>query len=251
MLASWWAMAQPGWADDTAESANASWHQKTAIDVEPAVEFWVGVESYHTVRSLYAGATWAPFSNLRQDGFRLRAIGGGSNFRYAGVRLDPADETTSLQQFAGAARFGDVLAGWQWSKDTLTLKAFGGLQWELHKISPYDPLTRVQGRAFGPIGSIEAWNNWTPLLWTSLDLAGTRAFTSYNVLLRTGYRLDEAWAVGPEASLIGHSETQLRRYGAFLRHETLADEATMSGGISETRHGDRTFYLSGQYLRRF
>lgn len=236
---------------DLLDDETTSWHDKTSVDVEPSLESWVGVEGYRRVASLYSGITWSPFGNLRQDGLRLRLVSGVSTYRYAGWRFDPALAANTLQQFSGSGRFLDLMAGWQYSHQNTTLKAFFGYEQQSHMIAPFDPDTAIQGSAGGIKGTLEIWQNWTPLLWTSLDVSAARAHSSYDVKLRTGWRTDANWSLGPELSLVGNSEATLQRAGIFGRYENLQHEFTISTGVSAARGDAISGYGAAQYLRRF
>ncbi len=239
-------------ASDSATDENGSWHEKTAVDVEPSAENWNGFEGYPRVASLYSGATWSPLGNLRQDGPRLRVVIGGSDYRYGGQRYNVDLDQSTAQQFYGRAKFIDALAGWQVSQGATTVKIFGGWQWADHRITPVDPVTNVQGIARGAKGAIEIWHNWTPQFWTSLDLSAAQVHRTFGAQLRTGWRVDEGLSLGPEAGIVGHTETTVQHAGLFLRYENLANEITVTGGISRAR-GDssQTGYATAQYLRRF
>jgi len=236
---------------DPLDAATSSWHEKTSVDAEPAFESWIGVEGYRHVTSLYSGITWSPFSNLRQDGLRLRLVSGISTYRYAGWRYDPALGANSWQQFSGSARFLDLMAGWQFSHQGTTVKAFIGYEQQSHLIAPFDPDTLIQGGASGIKGALEIWQNWTPTLWSSLDVSMARAHATYDVKLRTGWRTDANWSFGPEISVVGHSESSLQRAGLFGRYENLEHEFTISAGVSAARGNTPSGYGAAQYLRRF
>jgi hypothetical protein len=230
---------------------NTSWHQKTSVDVEPSVENWTGYDGYRRVASLYGGATWAVGSNLRQDGLRLRIVNGGSVYSYGGYRNTAIAEDAVWTTFTGRAWFTDMLAGWQHSKGDSTVKVFAGWSWSNHLIGPSDSATRVQGRAKGVKAALEIWHNWTPRLWSSLDLSAAQPHRTFSAQLRTGWRIDDAWSFGPEANVTGHAETTLQRAGLFLRREDLVGEFTISGGALRTRSGQSSGYGAAQYLRRF
>ncbi len=241
-------------AQQAADAAEAtSWHAKTATEVEPSLESWMGGEGFRRVASLYSGATWSPVGNLRQDGPRLRVIGGESLYRYGGNRYDPALDNVRWVPFTGLSQFADVLAGWQASFGATTLKAFAGWTWSNHRIGPYDPTTRIQGTATGAKGVVEIWHNWSPQLWTSLDLtaASRSAHSAYSAQLRTGWRTSGQWSVGPELAITGHSETTLQRAGLFMRFDNSIDEVTLSGGALRARGDQPSAYATMQYLRRY
>src|SRR5262245_1834532 len=60
----------------------------------PHLEIWSGGEGYAEVWSAYAGASWAPFGNVREDGFRVRLVLGTGGYD------------------GGSVAFGDVLIGY-------------------------------------------------------------------------------------------------------------------------------------------
>jgi Cellulose biosynthesis protein BcsS len=230
---------------------NTSWHQKTSVDVEPSVENWAGYDGYRRVASLYGGATWAIGGNLRQNGLRLRLVNGGSAYSYSGYRNNAVAEDAVWTNFTGRAWFTDVLAGWQQAKGATTVKVFAGWSWSNHVIGPYDSATRVQGTAKGAKLAFEVWHNWSPQLWSSLDLAAAQPHRTFSAQLRTGWRVDDAWSLGPEASMTGHAEATLQRAGVFVRREDLVGELTISAGVLRARGDQPTSYGTAQYLRRF
>ncbi len=247
-----------GWGGDAGSEAEAalptglgSWHRKTTIDIEPSAESWAGLDGYRRVASLYAGVTWSPFGNLRQDGPRVRILGGESFYKYGGRRYDSELDDSQWVAFTGRATFMEALAGWQISQGATTVKLFGGMTWTNHRIAPYDTATGVQGAAKGAKAALEVWHNWSPKLWTSLDVSAAQVHRTYAAQLRVGWRFDPSWSAGPEASLIGHTEAALQRAGGFLRYESLGDEFTISGGHMRARGDIPSAYGTVQYLRRF
>jgi Cellulose biosynthesis protein BcsS len=249
-----WGLAQPEVpkpADVAPESAG-SWHEKTSTELEPSQESWMGFDGYRRVASMYSGVTWSPVGNLRQDGFRVRLIGGESVYRYGGNRYDEALDKSVPVAFFGRAQFVDVMAGWQFSAGSATVKVFGGWAWANNRIAPFDPATRIQGIARGPKAAVEVWQNWSPKLWTSVDLSASRVHGMYAVQTRTGWRIDGTWSAGPEFAVTGHAEATLQRAGLFVRYDDSVDEVTISGGVSRAR-GDLTnsAYGTAQFLHRY
>ena len=247
-------------ADETSPAnpdagSGTSWHEKTAVDVEPSGENWIGAEGYRRVAALYSGITYAPFTNLRQDGFRLRFVSGESIYKYAGARYDPVSDNAIWQRFTGFGRFIDAMAGWQWSHQNTTIKAFAGYEYQSNIIGPHDPELKIQGTARGAKGALEIWHNWTSNTWTSLDLSGAHANSSYSAQTRTGLRFeafgDPGWSFGPEFAQTGNTQTTLRRAGLFIRFEELGYEFTISSGVATATNNLPSGYFTGQYLRRF
>jgi hypothetical protein len=228
-----------------------SWHEKTSTDVEPKREFWAGAESFRNVWSLYTGSTYALGGNLRQDGFRLRAVSAMSHYAYSGKRYSPAAGDAVTVDFAGDAKQIDVLAGYQWSRGPLTVKSFAGWQITGHAIAPFDPETEVQGKLSGAKGALEIWYNIGNVAWASLDLSYARAYNAYSHRGRLGWRATERFSVGGELSIVGHDESDVRRAGAFVRYDDGVNEISGQGGWSMQPGIEGSAYFGGQWLRRF
>lgn len=231
--------------------ADDSWEKQTDVAFEPPREIWGGGEAFGHVWSLYTGSTYAPFGNLRQDGFRLRAVTAFSRFKYSELRYDAAKGDAVAVNFNGASKTSDLFAGYQASFGATTLKVFAGWEIAAHVIGPYDPETVVQGRSSGPKGAIEIWTNFGDRAWVSLDLGYAKAFGAYSSRLRTGWRATDTFSAGPEASLIGHEESRLLRLGAFMRYDNGVDELSASAGWSQSSGDVANAYVTAQWLRRF
>lgn len=233
------------------ERITAAWQQGTRVQREPARETWAGAEAFRHVWSLYTGATYAPFSNLRQDGLRLRAVSALSGYSYAGLRFDPSAGAAIWQTFRGQSRTVDLLAGYQWRTGDLTIKTFAGYRNASVEIAPFDPETTVQGQRHGAIGALELWFNITPRQWTSLDLTYATPFRSYAHRLRVADRISETMSIGVEAAALGHQEGSTQRAGAFLRFDNGVHEISASAGWSMPRGEAGHAYGTAQWLVRF
>lgn len=228
-----------------------AWDKEISVAFEPPREIWAGAEAFGRVLSLYTGSTYAPFGNLRQDGLRLRAVSAMSRFKYSGLRYDAGKGDAVPVDFSGASRTSDLFVGYQWSIGPATVKAFAGWEIAAHLISPFDPETLVQGRSQGPKGALEIWANIGDRGFASLDLSYARSFGAYSSRLRAGWRTTDTLSLGPEASLIGHDESQMVRAGAFIRFDNGVDEISASAGWTKARGDEGTGYVTAQWLRRF
>ena len=238
---------------DTAEEDDetTSWHEKTSSFEEANREAWAGAEAFKHVWSLYTGSTYAPFGNLRQDGFRTRAVTAFSAYTYGGRRFDPISGDAIWQQFRGTSRTIDVLAGYQGRLGDLTWKVFAGYQNAAVVLSPFDEETIVQGSRHGAKGSLELWYNLTPRQWASLDLTVATPFRSYSHRLRAATRVTEEISLGAEAAAFGHQEGSTRRIGAFLRYDNGTHEVSGALGWSMPRGDVGQAYGSVQWLYRY
>jgi hypothetical protein len=237
--------------DPDDEEAATPWYEGTVSAEEAARESWAGAEAFRRTWSLYTGSTYAPFSNLRQDGLRLRAVSAQSFYSYAGRRFDPASGVAIWQAFRGQARTIDLLAGYQWRTGDLTLKVFAGYQNTTVAIAPFDPETLVQGQKHGAKGAFEIWYNMTPRTWAALDITAATAFRTYSHRLRVADRTFENVSFGIEAAAFGHQESATQRVGAFVRFDNGTHEVSASGGWSMPRGDAGHAYGTVQWLYRF
>ncbi len=237
-------------ANDDDEAATP-WYEGTTSAEEASRESWVGAEAFRRVWSLYTGSTDAPFSNLRQDGMRVRAVSAVSSYSYAGRRFDPASGVAIWQTFRGQARTVDMLAGYQWRTGDLTLKMFAGYQNTAIAIAPFDPETMVQGQKHGAKGALEIWYNISPRHWAALDVTAATSFRTYSHRLRVADRTFDYVSLGVEAAAFGHQEGATLRAGAFARFDNGRHEISVAAGWSMPRGDVGHVYGSAQWLYRF
>jgi Cellulose biosynthesis protein BcsS len=248
------AMSPAAWANEPEpydDDDEIGWSEGTTSRSEANKESWIGGEGFRQVMALYSGVTWAPLTNLRQDGLRIRMIGAQSYYRYTGYRYDAALNDSRPVAFKGAARTIDLLAGWQWSAGGLTTKVFAGYRVSDHRITPFDPETVVQGEATGFVAAVEAWYNVTDRLWTSLDVQVAAPHRTYSHKLRLGWRATPTLSLGAEGQLVGHVENRNTKIGAFVRFDDGLNEVTASGGTLMPDAGRQSPYATLQWLRRF
>ena len=223
----------------------------------PDLEMWSGGQAFGADWSAYAGATRAPFGNVRADGLRLRAVAGiGAHQR-------------------GQIAFADLLAGYHWQLGPLTLKAFAGLAAAEH--APTDPTSFLEGTALGPKAVLETWWTIGDQAWASLDLAFSmphmqvsdrivslvdRDRIDYAGRLRLGWRLWPELSVGFEGGAGGPLAPTLQstwasgiaHAGGFLRFEWAQGEVSVSGGLAaggDDREGHSRPYGTVSVLTRF
>lgn len=147
---------------------------------------------------VYSGATIAPFSDVHQNGVRLRVSGGYGGYQYKSFRY--VDRPTS-QSFDVTTNYMEALAGYQQKIGSLTAKAFVGVTQIDHAIAPVDPGNRVNGSQFGVKGTVELWLDIADDWYASLDGSYTTAHETRNARLRIGHRLQPNFSIGLEARL--------------------------------------------------
>ena len=236
---------------------------------DPNMENWIGVEGFHKVWSLYSGVTAAPFGALRDNGFRIRAAGGVSGYRYTAAWFNPATQRSEPLAIRGQSSQGDLLAGYHWQQGALTLKVFAGATWIKHQLAPADaaladPInfnTDLNAARWGGKVAAEMWVNFGEQAWASLDLAFASPHLMTSARTRIGWRLASAWSLGPEAALSGYRDydyiherrvlASTAKLGTFVRFDDGRNEVSVAGGWLSPRGSDGSLYLSGQWLSRF
>lgn len=178
----------------------------------PHLEAWSGGEAFHDLRSVYGGASWAPFGSVQEDGFRLRAVLGYADYRQ------------------GTVAFGDLLAGWHKQLGPVTLKVLGGMTVADHH--PVDPMSSLEGTDIGAKGIVEAWWAISDPLWACADLSFGSLQWDHSARLRLGWRLWPELSAGIESGSSGTWGHDIGRAGGFLRYEWASGEVSISAGAS-------------------
>lgn len=215
----------------------------------PWRETWIGAEATAAWWSFYSGVTFAPFGTITEDGWRARVTGGTGRYRYASNRT--YDGRSEHVAFRGTSGFADVLIGYQWTLGPVILKAFAGAAADGHVIDPFDPVSDVQGLAWGPKLALDAWWNMSPRWWSALDASWTSAHDQYGARLRLGYRLWPELSVGIEAGALGNAGYHAGKAGALLRYELSAGEISLSAGVTGDYAKPDAFYGSAVWLLRY
>lgn len=249
--------------------------QETIITKSPALQFkpltvetWTGAEGFHSVRSMYGGATWAPDSDLNANGFRLRAS--MSLTRYPTTTefacLNQGLISACAFEFTVARRQAAVFAGWQQQFGATTLKAFAGLAHANEQLSSKATHRYPKGPRTGLAAALEIWHNITPALWTSVDLSISRVDMERSGRLRLGWRFTNELSIGPEVAAAARNDAmligsdgfigdakvgRLTKYGAFVRWDDGKNELSVAAGAAFPSGTPPSLYLSAQYLTRF
>lgn len=206
-------------------------------------EVWAGADAGSDVWLLYSGTTLAPFSDIHQNGLRLRFVGGYGQYRYQSFDFASAGST----EYLANVTFADALVGYLWRLDPLILKLFIGASFADHQIRPLDPNNFAQGPEVGLKAVAEFWFNIGNNAFASLDLSWSEAHATRSARTRVGYRLTPKISIGPEAGLnldrqgdykIEKENPTFRaepidygRIGMFARYEWYGGELSASAGV--------------------
>lgn len=182
----WLASITPTPADGTAPQPRMI----HAVDRHPFVlwrESWVGGEMLVHSWSLYTGSTVTLTGDIEAVGRRLRSTGGYRQYSYRKLVSDL--NGPEHMKYTGHKTFSDVLLGYHFQWNKLTLKTFAGVSSERHIIDPRDPDNPVADFTYGAKASLEAWLTISEKHWIAGDFAFSSAFNTYKLGIRMGDKL--------------------------------------------------------------
>ena len=237
-------------------------------------EVWSGADVSSNLWLVYSGATVAPFGQIHENGLRMRAVVGYGEYTYT-------SKAAVEKKFDAKTAFADVLVGYLYRYNSLTAKAFVGVSFVDHDITPFDTGNISIGSALGAKGVLEFWYNSGPKAWSSLDLAYSTAHETASVRMRSGYRLWPQVSIGVEGSLNidGQAQCKIRlptqkgchlkdndtdvkslldfgRTGLFARYEWTGGEVSVSaGGLGQFVDAEGSFnldpYVTANWIMQF
>lgn len=196
-----------------------------------------GADLWRDGQFMHGGLLWSP-EGLDRDGFTLKAMISGGQYRYASGALNNSWVT-------GTEEDAQLLPGWRFKRGQLELKVFAGLDIKNDVTSPYDPGSRLHGMSLGARAAVNLWFEPTPATMLAADASLSSIATSYSARLAYGWRLNDWFYLGPEVqafACVGYS--QLRFGGHLTGLKTGLWEWSAAAGWSED--SDRR---SSPYLR--
>lgn len=209
---------------------------------KPRLAEFSGVDVTANSRFGYAGGVWTFGRGVEAPGWRLRALGGYGAYVYDGTLAFPGG--TVPMRFNGEVPVSELLAGRLWRQGEWTFKAYGGVQYIEHAVTPGDPANSVTGAQWGAKGLVEVWRDLGSRAWFAADGAYGTAFDEYRLKARLGRRLTRRVSLGLEAGGFGNAGYDSARGGAFARLHLGGTDITVSGGVS----GDYRGEASGGYI---
>lgn len=139
---------------------------------------------------LHGGVIWSP-AGLDRDGFALKVMTGGGEYRYQSGALGNA-------QVTGRMIAATILPGWRFRRDSLIVTVFVGLDYQDHRLSPNDPSAGLRGSYLGARTAIEAWYEPTPATMIAADASLSTIGPSYSARAAFGWKVLERFYIGPE-----------------------------------------------------
>ncbi|MEQ8824724.1 MAG: cellulose biosynthesis protein BcsS [Filomicrobium sp.] len=225
-------------------------------------EMWVGADAGDNYWLVYSGTTLAPFTDIHQNGLRLRIVGGYGQYSY-----QIASEARATQNFDAQVNFADALIGYLWRLDPLILKLFIGGSAIDHQITPFDRNNTVTGLDWGLKGVAEFWFNIGTNGFASVDLAWSQAHNTRSARARLGYKPFPNFSAGPEFGInmdrqgdykISEEDPNFRaeaidygRVGLFARYEWYGGELSGSAGLIGDFRAQRSAYGTLNWIVQF
>ena len=170
--------------------------------------FFSGFDLWRGGGSGHAGMLWAP-EGLNKDGFILKLLIGEGSYRYRAGATD----------IQGAYLLGSLMGGWRWSRDTFELKAFAGPDLQYHRLTPFDPASRLAGSNIGARIGVELWWQLNPDIMVSSSLSASTIGMGYGARTAAGWRVTGLFYAGPEIETSG--DLSYRQFRAGLHATAL------------------------------
>jgi hypothetical protein len=216
--------------------SNAPGQAQTAAPATPSFLFFTGTDLWRYGDFFYGGALWSP-AGLNGDGFTVKLLLNGGRYSY-----NSGDLHTNVD---GTMVSGALMPGWRFTRGSLTVSVFAGPVVQDHRLSPYDPGSRLHGLYAGAQAATEIW--YQPTTNTMAAVSGSVASIGPTGSLRAavGIRAFDALFVGPETEAIWCNNFEQYEFGAHLtafRFNAL--EWSAGGGWSLTSD-----HRTGPYLR--
>ena len=233
-----------------------------SASVAPSPPQWfeisAGADGSSSSWSSYSSATAALFSNIRENGYRLRIGGGYGHYRYTRPVFDPASRRRLWPEFFGEQAWGDVLIGYQWTIGSTSIKVFAGMTEEDHNLSPgpasplaFDDQNAIQGTKRGTKVVLEAWTRLADWGFLQIDANWSEPFEAYGGRVRLGHFLVDGWSAGIEGGVFGNLNYDGGRAGAFARYHWGIGEVSLSAGFDGNRDHVGSGYGSVGVTTRF
>lgn len=214
--------------------------------INEKADFFGGIDAASETTFLWMGATYAPFGKLADDGWRIRVMGGAGIYRY---RTNFAPEgINDANVFSG-----ELLAGYRKTfrgvlGQTLYVGAFTGVHYEDQILVYDDPFNAARGSEAGIKATLELYSRIHDYYIASAFGTVSSVHGKYQlkaVLLR---ELNEMWAIGGEAALLGDARYNEQRIGPAISLTLRNRIFTLSAGaLQNSGRGDGTYLTFSVY----
>jgi hypothetical protein len=167
--------------------------------------YFTGTDLWRQGSFSFAGGLWSP-AGLDREGFTFKLLLGAGSYQY---NSDALGEVTGIQGT------GFAMAGYRFVRDKLFVTVFGGVDVQYHAFIPYDATNSLLGTHVGIRGAMEVWYEPTQLTMWAADVSATSVGPSYSGRVAFGWRLFDAFYLGPEAGAFANGDNY-RQFRAGL-----------------------------------
>jgi len=203
-----------------------------------------GADIWRNGNFAHAGFYWSP-DGLENDGLTFKTLLSDGNYRYRSGALND-------QPVVGRMLGAQILPGWRFIRGPVEVKVFAGVDIRDVRLSPDDPGARLKGTQVGLHTGVEIWYQPTPDTMTALNANVSTAGRQFFVQALAGWRLFDAFYLGPE--MTGFSSYDYRQWRIGL-HVTALHwlELEWSGALGVARDSDGVSGLYGRVgiLKRY
>jgi hypothetical protein len=210
--------------------------------------FFTGTDLWRQGSFSFAGGLWSP-AGLDREGFTFKLLIGAGTYQYFSDALGQ----TGDQQVTGRQVTGFAMPGYRFVRDKLFVTVFAGLDAQHHTFSPDDPTNKLWGTHLGVRAAVEFWYEPTPLTMWAADASFTTVGASYSGRLAFGWKLFEAFYLGPEVGGFANGDNY-RQFRAGLHltgFRSGAVEWSLAGGwLRDTSDREGLYGRLGLITRR-
>jgi hypothetical protein len=167
-----------------------------------------------------------------------------------GLELE-GDQIYAVTSHLGARYDAVIAPGYQFTLGAVIMKAYLGLGYELHQVTPPDSTKPLSGSYWGARAGLETWVPLGEEFWISGDASYFTGTNAHAASMKMGYKAQPWLSLGPEFSTYGNVDDTSGRAGAFLRLDALGVETTLAGGLSGTYKDDPSAYGSASVYMKF
>jgi len=203
-----------------------------------------GADLWRNGNFAHAGLYWSP-DGMDRDGLTFKTLLSEGTYRY---RAGALNDQRVLGRMLGA----QILPGWRFVRGPMEVKVFAGIDIRDVRLSPDDPGARLKGTHVGLHTGIEAWYQPTSDTMAALNANVSTVGRQYFVQALAGWRLFDAFYLGPE--LTAFSSYDYRQWRVGLHVTALRWlELEWSGALGLARDSDGVSGLYGRVgiLKRY
>jgi hypothetical protein len=191
-------LCSPLLAADSSMRLDERWHGHPLRD---RIFFFAGADIASDSAFGWSGFTAAPIGFLEDDGWRVRAAGGGGRYRYRTNNVAGGFNDASVMS-------GELMTGYRFSSGDASATVYAGLHVENQRLAAPDPGHEAQGTEVGVKIAVELYRRFTPRLFGLASASASTVHDSYQARAALAFEIDDTIAFGVEAAINGTSRAR-------------------------------------------